>query len=592
MNSLLSKFRANDLRSQLIISMVLITLIPLIGLSLGLFYYNSMPVLNSFIKFNENLLERFILMEQSTDTIQLARDIQHFLDKTEMQGLLFSRIIARPELSRREKTDLLYSTLKTYQHIDYVIVRDLEDRVQSTGQPDRQLSSQLQMFMSDEVLFQRTLAGELAFSDPFIIPASDELAMIVSMPVFSDTGTALAALYMQVDLSFIQSITVELNQLIPSAIFVVDSEGKLIAHPDRNRVLVREDMRKFEIVDQFIKSRYFDTTLPYVNPMGEAVWGSGTPIGEMRWGVIGERSQSRAMGPVNEMQKNADSVVKRLTFSMIIGLLFTAILAGAFGALLAVRITSPVQDMMQTVHAISHGDFSRKIVPQGPSDIQILASTLNEMSDAIARYTRDLENQAADMRILFKGSVESLVAAIDAKDPYTRGHSARVTAISLTIAQEMNIPEDRLQELEISALMHDIGKIGIDDIVLKKPGRVTDDELKILQTHPSLGASIMKPISLLQNMIPGMLHHHERWNGSGYPDGLKGDEIPLFGRIIAVADTFDAMTSERPYQETYSFQSSRDLIETWQGSRYDPEVVAAFLEIFPDICNQIDRMRE
>jgi len=137
--------------------------------------------------------------------------------------------------------------------------------------------------------------------------------------------------------------------------------------------------------------------------------------------------------------------------------------------------------------------------------------------------------------------------------------------------------------------MHDIGKLGIDDAILKKPGRVTPEELKTLQEHPRLGASIMKPIPQFAHMISGMLHHHERWDGSGYPEGLEREDISLYGRIIALADTFDAMTSDRPYQKTFTFNDARDMIIGWSGTRYDPTIVDAFEKEFRKICDTITK---
>ena len=194
------------------------------------------------------------------------------------------------------------------------------------------------------------------------------------------------------------------------------------------------------------------------------------------------------------------------------------------------------------------------------------------------------------MRKLFLGSVSSLVAAIDAKDPYTQGHSRRVQIISVAIGKQMKLNSEQLDELEISALMHDIGKLGVNESLLKKPGVLTSEERESLERHPVLGAEIVRHIPMFQNMLPGLLHHHERWDGSGYPLGLVGKNIPIYGRIVAVADTFDAMTSSRPYQETLTHEEARDLIIGWSGIRYDPLVVEAFAAVFSEIsmiCNTL-----
>jgi HD-GYP domain-containing protein (c-di-GMP phosphodiesterase class II) len=163
--------------------------------------------------------------------------------------------------------------------------------------------------------------------------------------------------------------------------------------------------------------------------------------------------------------------------------------------------------------------------------------------------TRQLDSYDRNMRELFLSTIKSLAAAIDAKDPYTRGHSERVALFSVAIARELGLDEKSLERVQIAGLLHDVGKIGIADAVLRKPERLTDAEYGIIKGHPALGASIMGPIRQLKDIIPGMRHHHEALDGTGYPDGLAGGEIPLMARIIAVADTFDAMTSERLYQK-------------------------------------------
>jgi len=475
-----------------------------------------------------------------------------------------------------------------------MVVRYTDDRVRSVGQEGKRLSAQIQVMLSDSILFQRTLAGEQAFSDPFLVEGTEELAMVVSIPILSDTGQALGALFLQVNMEKIQGMTEIADQEAPGTIFVVDSDGRLMGHTERDRVLRREDMTDLDIVNDFLTSKVASLTQSYENKDGELVRGSYASVGNSNWGVVSERSQVKAFSSINEIIEHSDFTINRLTLATIIGVISTAILATAIGAFLAFRISSPIHAMREGVIAIADKDYSQRFLVRGPTDIQRLASTLNDMSEAIEKYTRDLEKQARDlekqakdMHSLFKGSVQSLAATIDAKDPYTKGHSSRVTLISTTIGSDLNLNKQQMEELEIAALMHDIGKIGIDDAVLKKPGLVTDEERTILQEHPSLGASIMEPIPLLKNMIPGMLHHHERWDGTGYPMGLKKDNISLYGRIIAVADTFDAMTSDRPYQKALPYEVARDMIVSWKGTRYDPLIVDSFLKTFPVVCRNI-----
>jgi HD-GYP domain-containing protein (c-di-GMP phosphodiesterase class II) len=173
-----------------------------------------------------------------------------------------------------------------------------------------------------------------------------------------------------------------------------------------------------------------------------------------------------------------------------------------------------------------------------------------------------------------------LAGAVDEKDPYTRGHSDRVTKYSLLIAKEMGADEEFLEILRISAQLHDVGKIGIEDRILKKPGALTPEEFEIMKTHTTKGANILRPVPQLSAMLPGIELHHEALNGRGYPHGLKGEEIPLLARTIAVADTFDALTTNRPYQKAYDPIEALKIIQNLSGQRLDPSAVAALMAVY------------
>ncbi len=197
------------------------------------------------------------------------------------------------------------------------------------------------------------------------------------------------------------------------------------------------------------------------------------------------------------------------------------------------------------------------------------------MADDIEQYIERLKQAAQENRDLFLGSIRMLAAAIDEKDPYTRGHSDRVAKYSLIIGREMALSEEELDKLRISALLHDVGKIGVDDRVLKKPGALTPEEFDLMKQHPSKGANIMRPVAQLADMLPGIELHHEHVDGRGYPYGLSADQIPLMARIIAAADTLDAMTTNRPYQSGKDLEFSMSLIRKLAGTKFDPLVVDA-----------------
>ncbi|GAV22345.1 HD domain-containing phosphohydrolase [Carboxydothermus pertinax] len=174
---------------------------------------------------------------------------------------------------------------------------------------------------------------------------------------------------------------------------------------------------------------------------------------------------------------------------------------------------------------------------------------------------------------------QALVMAIEAKDSYTAGHSLRVTAIAEKIGEKLGFSQERLERLKKAALLHDIGKIGIPEKILNKPGKLLPDEYREIQNHPEIGAEIIKPIAQMRDIIEIIYHHHERYDGTGYPSGLKGEEIPLEARVLAVADAFEAMTSDRSYRKALTKKEAIAEIINQKGKQFDPQVVEAFLEV-------------
>jgi HD-GYP domain-containing protein (c-di-GMP phosphodiesterase class II) len=211
------------------------------------------------------------------------------------------------------------------------------------------------------------------------------------------------------------------------------------------------------------------------------------------------------------------------------------------------------------------------------TDIKLFNSVANECAVFI-------ENGRlfSDLKELFIGSLKALTNSIDAKDQYTRGHSDRVAFISRWIVEHLrqvqDVPPELIHYVYLAGLLHDIGKIGVAESVLRKQGKLTDEERGVIMAHPRIGASILSEISQMQAIVPGVLHHHERYDGKGYPQGLAGENIPLSGRIIALADTFDAMTSKRVYRDAMSLKRAIDEITKASGTQFDPEIVRVFLD--------------
>ncbi|MFN3699641.1 MAG: HD domain-containing phosphohydrolase, partial [Dictyoglomus sp.] len=204
------------------------------------------------------------------------------------------------------------------------------------------------------------------------------------------------------------------------------------------------------------------------------------------------------------------------------------------------------------------------------SDLRLLQAIANQSAIAIKNALLYQE-----LKDLFFDTIGSLASAIDAKDPYTHGHSKRVSEISVLIGKELGFSEEFLEKIRLAGLLHDIGKIGIEDRILSKKDKLTTEEYEIIKKHPSIGRKILEPIDLLKDIIPGIEEHHEKYDGSGYPKGLRGYKISLLGRIIAVADAFDALTSQRPYRDKCDIDTAIMEINNLSGRHFDPKIVWA-----------------
>ncbi len=198
------------------------------------------------------------------------------------------------------------------------------------------------------------------------------------------------------------------------------------------------------------------------------------------------------------------------------------------------------------------------------------------------------QRQFLELQQMFEGTIQSLVSALDAKDAYTCGHSTRVSELTVELAKRLGYDEDGIARVRMGGILHDIGKIGIDDAVLCKPGRLTDEEFDQIKQHPVLGYEILKGIRQFSHILPAVRHHHESWDGGGYPDGLAGEDIPRDAQIMAVADAFDAMTSDRPYRSGMGLEKVVSIFQGGSGSQWAADVVDALLGM-PDVMKRYAR---
>jgi HD-GYP domain-containing protein (c-di-GMP phosphodiesterase class II) len=434
-----------------------------------------------------------------------------------------------------------------------------------------------------EVLARMNGRG-VVVSRPQIIRSGQEMALTVAAPVMGgpsgqDLVAAVVAIisFQEVFNAVHQQTSKSERELLDAGlpvVFVVDQNGRAVAHPEAAVAFAEKPMTDLKVVQDWQQSgaQVQSALEPFslvrggrkVEMLGS--YATAELDKNSRLGVIAIQDESAALASVSDMRRQT------IIISFVAGML--TLLIGFF---FAKKLTQPVQELASGAHRIASGDFSKRINIRSRTELGDLGNSFNLMTDQVERYITDLQRSADENRQLFLGTVKSLAAAIDGKDPYTRGHSERVSRMSVAIAQRLQLPDDECEKIRISALLHDVGKIAIDDSILKKPAALTDDEYEVMKQHPQKGYKIMSQITAMKEFLPGMYMHHEMVNGQGYPQGLHGGEIPLMAKIVAVADTFDAMTTDRPYQRAMKFEDAVARIQSFVDTRYDAAVVSAFV---------------
>jgi putative nucleotidyltransferase with HDIG domain len=256
------------------------------------------------------------------------------------------------------------------------------------------------------------------------------------------------------------------------------------------------------------------------------------------------------------------------------GVLFTL----AIGIWLARRITRPVHRLVEATRLVSAGDLEHQAPVTTHDEIGELTDSFNQMTRSLREKSASLRTTMTQLQDTYLMTIEALAAAVEARDPYTHGHTKRVEEYATIMAQALGATEAEVSALRRACVLHDIGKIGIEDTILRKQARLEPDEAMRMQKHPVIGVDMLKGIDFLDPVLPLIRHHHERWDGNGYPDELRADEIPLGARILAVADAVDAMTSDRPYRAARTFEYAKTEILKGSATHFDPEVVTAFIK--------------
>jgi len=536
------------------------------------FYSSQVEAINGDrLKTNEMLL-------QNTVTRSLADDLsQHERSLHMMLANLSSAIqvasggdIGETNIQSPELRALLENFVSSSDEVAYATLLNSDGKGISAGRiaPDAFLNREL------ERAYAAAREGRAYNGQALVVGEgkSAHTVFLVSYPVNYEQRF-LGMIGSVVDLQFLIRRLREVSGggLTP---YVVDSQGRLVAAATPE-FATGQDMKNLDIVRNFVgggnKAQLAETREFTMNTGTQHVdmLGTYSPVVSLDWAVVVQKPQREAYRGILEMQRTG----RLLALLAVLLSIFVSIFA-------ARRITNPLQVLTQSSRALARGDFSQRVKLLSRTEIGELAHTFNTMSDELERFVADLKRAAEENHELFMGSIQMLAGAVDEKDPYTRGHSDRVTRYSLLIAKEMGLSEEFLETLRVSAQLHDVGKIGIEDHILKKPGALTEEEFEVMKTHTTKGANILRPVTQLAEMLPGIELHHEALNGSGYPYGLQGEQIPLLARVIAVADTFDALTTTRPYQQAHTSEQTLQIINNLAGKRLDPQAVEALLAVF------------
>jgi HD-GYP domain-containing protein (c-di-GMP phosphodiesterase class II) len=416
--------------------------------------------------------------------------------------------------------------------------------------------------------FSRGLQGESMVSYPVLSQSLQEPVLVMAEPVQPTGGAVKGVIVAVASLGPLWTMTQDMAGGI-FEVYVVDKRGWLVAHSDPHRLDGDLDLSNVEIVKQFLASRgRASSTVPFDIPTAtgsRAMLGTYTRVpDESNWGVIVQVDMHKAYYSVLQMKEQASILVAAVT-----------VLAVLVGTLFAGRISKPIRELARGAHRLASGEYGTRVSVRTGNEVGVLADAFNQMGEEIQAKIVEVEAAAAVNKDLFMGSIKMLANAIDEKDPYTRGHSERVAYYSMVIARYMGMTEDEVEKVYLSGIIHDVGKIGIEDKILRKPAALTDDEYQIMKQHPTKGAHILEAVPTLKAIAGAGLLHHENLDGSGYPDGLAGDQIPLLGRIVSVADAFDAMTTDRPYSKAMTFEAALARLRFLAGKKFDPDCVTA-----------------
>ncbi|HKF22932.1 MAG TPA: HD domain-containing phosphohydrolase [Candidatus Angelobacter sp.] len=522
----------------------------------------------------EQILQNTVTMTLAEEIAQREKDIRASLD-----SLTYSvQVVTGEDLSgSRVKSAEVQALLQNYignqdSVVSYARLVNAENSFMSVGtiEPDAFLERELDRGLAAARGLREYNGEALSIGSGKQV----RTVMVVGKPVVNKNKGYLGSLELVVDMNYLAKKLKETVDREGVDTFVVDQSGRLVAAPTL-QYATGQDMNSNPLVKSFVEqaaNARISVTKEYSLQQGKnrvAMLGTYSPVSGLDWAVVAQKTQEKAYVDITDLQSDA------IRFAMI------AIAFSIFISVWAARgLTVPLHVLTESSRLIASGDFSQRVELKSRTEFGELAETFNTMTGELERFVADLKKAAEENHTLFLSSIQMLAGAVDEKDPYTRGHSDRVTRYSILIATEMGLQKEEIERIRISAQLHDVGKIGIEDRILKKPGALTPEEFEIMKTHTTKGAAILRPVEMLKEMLPGIELHHESLDGRGYPYGLKGDQIPLLPRVIMVADTFDAMTTNRPYQAAMDPEYVIRIINSLAATKFDPVVVKAMTRVF------------
>lgn len=536
-------------------TLVLVTVVPVALVGWLLASYNQ-----DHLTFVE---KRFLSLEARG----LAGEVSEFLDSHRIQLQSTVRGLEAGGAIDVSGFEQLLQSIAAEPDRAFVYLQILDDRGEGTYVRSPSLSPDTERIISDAIAdaHSTAIAGEPVERLITELPDGGAAKVVYSFPLRSEDGVVWGSLSGILDLAAIEH-RLEENAHAGFVVSLLDGSGRVLVSSHAR--LRGRDLSSSPLVRDLLK-RPIHLTSTYDHPIpsvAREVLGSIAPVAGAGWGVLIERPTREAFAPVRFAQQ------RTVVISAI-----AALVALGLGFVLSRRLIGPLQKLAGISSEIADGNFAVRADVDGSDELARLAGNFNHMAGNIEALVRRLKQALRQNQELFLETIRTLAAAIDAKDPYTRGHSERVSSYSMAIARHLGLSQDEVFRIRTAAILHDVGKLGIRDGILNKPGGLTEEEFAVMRQHPAIGAQIMEPIRMLKEIIPGIRNHHETWDGNGYPDRLEGDEIPQVARIIGVADTFDAMTTNRPYQKAKSIDYVLDKMRAMSGSRFDPEVVNALL---------------